>query len=99
MNDYENLWEEFDREIDQTFQECERDKREFFSDLYVDFQRDGIEYLNRKNNNSAICLMYEAFIYFLLQEDYKKCGYIRSLLNSYSNYRFQKYTSLRKRMG
>ena len=96
MKNDENLWEEFEREINQTLDECERNKREFFNDLYVDFQRDGIEYLNRKENNSAICLMYEAFIYFLLQEEYKRCGYIRSLLNSYSNYRFQKFTSIRK---
>ena len=87
MKDDEKLWEEFEREIDQTLEECDRSKREIFIELYADIQRDGKNYLNNKKNDSAICLMYEAFIYFLLHEDYNKCAYIRNLLDSYSTYR------------
>ena len=69
--------------------DCDAVSKSEYKNILTSIER--AEYLNRKENNSAICLMYEAFIYFLLQEDYKKCGYIRSLLNSYSNFRFQKY--------
>jgi len=62
-------------------------KEKFSLNYMQDIQRDGKNYLNNKKNDSAICLMYEAFIYFLLHEDYNKCAYIRNLLDSYSTYR------------
>lgn len=84
-------------ELDDFLAEMDEDQRKTFNDTF-DFLKDmGVGYLNRKNNASGICLVYETFIYFLTHEEYEKCAFLRKILDEYRNYRLSNSTNLMKR--
>ena len=86
MNNDES-WDEFQKEIDNTLNEIENDQNEFFFELYEDIKAAGDDFLKGNKNESAICLAYEALIYFIVHEEFEKCAYLRNRLNEYSNSR------------
>ena len=86
MNNDES-WDEFQKEIDNTLNEIENDQKEFFFELYEDIKAAGDDFLKGNKNESAICLAYEALIYFIVHEEFEKCAYLRNRLNEYSNSR------------
>lgn len=86
MNNDES-WDEFQKEIDNTLNEIENDKREFFFELYDDIKAEGNDFLKGYKNESIICLAYEALIYFIVHEEFEKCAYLRSKLTEYSHSR------------
>ena len=86
MNNDES-WDEFQKEIDNTLNEIENDQNEFFFELYDDIKAAGDDFLKGNKNESAICLAYEALIYFIVHEEFEKCAYLRNRLNEYSNSR------------
>jgi hypothetical protein len=86
MNNDES-WDEFQKEIDNTLNEIENDQKEFFFELYDDIKAAGDYFLKGNKNESAICLAYEALIYFIVHEEFEKCAYLRSRLTEYSNSR------------
>ena len=86
MNNDES-WDEFQKEIDNTLNEIENDQNEFFFELYDDIKAAGDDFLKGNKNESAICLAYEALIYFIVHEEFEKCAYLRNRLTEYSNSR------------
>lgn len=86
MNNDES-WDEFQKEIDNTLNEIENDQKEFFFELYHDIKAAGDDFLKGNKNESAICLAYEALIYFIVHEEFEKCAYLRNRLTEYSNSR------------
>lgn len=86
MNNDES-WDEFQNEIDNTLNEIENDQKEFFFELYDDIKAAGDDFLKGNKNESAICLAYEALIYFIVHEEFEKCAYLRNRLTEYSNSR------------
>jgi hypothetical protein len=83
-------------ELDNFIEEIEENQRKTFNDTF-DFLKDmGVTYLNRENNTSGICLVYETFIYFLINEEYEKCAFLKKILNEYRDYSLLKSTNLMK---
>ena len=58
-----------------------------FFELYDDIKAAGDDFLKGNKNESAICLAYEALIYFIVHEEFEKCAYLRNRLTEYSNSR------------
>ena len=84
-------------ELDEILAEIEEDQRKTFNDNFDFFKDMGLDYLNRKNNSSGLCLVYETFIYFLTHEEYEKCAFLRKILDEYRDYRLLNSTNLMKR--
>ena len=73
--------------------EIEEDQRKTFNDHFDFFKEMGLDYLNRKNNSSGLCLVYETLIYFLTHEEYDKCAFLRKILDEYRDYRLLNSTN------
>ena len=82
----------FGNELDMCFDEIENEiemnRKKMHNDTYEVLQLIGLDYLKRNNNQLAICIVYEAFIYFVIHEEYEKCTYIKALLNNFREYLF-----------
>ena len=85
MNSFEN---EPDMDFDEIENEIEANRKQMHNDTYEVLQLIGLDYLQRNNNQLAICIVYEAFIYFLIHEEYEKCAYIKAILNDFREYLF-----------
>ena len=78
-------WNEFMKEIDTTLQELEKERQKFYFEVFDDFKELRVNFQIGRNNESAICLAYEALLYFLLNEEYEKCSFLRGIINKYSD--------------
>jgi len=87
---YEEWSKKFDARIEKYEAEMDADMHNTFIDIYDNLKEDGINYLNHENNETSICLVYEAMLHFLVNEDYEKCAFIRAVLNEFATIRRKK---------
>lgn len=85
MDSFEN---ELDMDFDEIENEIEVNRKQMHNDTYEVLQLIGLDYLQRNNNQLAICIVYEAFIYFLMHEEYEKCACIKAIINDFREYLF-----------
>ena len=82
-DDMDNLLEDIIQEVDDRMYDM-------YLEVYDSLQQDGVGYLNIKNNENRICIVYDALICFMLNEDYEKCAYIKNLLSEFGKYRMSR---------
>jgi hypothetical protein len=87
---FESQDERFERIYEEEMHYCESVLESAYIDTFELLQMEGIGYLNRSNNEGAICMVYEALIFFMLHEDFKKCSIIRKYLDEFQNINMNK---------
>ena len=79
-------------DVEDFLEEIEKDQKKSYNETFDFLKEMGVNYLN--NNASGIGLVHEAFIHFLIHEEYEKCAYLKMMLNEFRDYRLLKSTNL-----
>ena len=88
---FESQDERFERIYEEEMRYCEFVLESVYIDTLDLLQMEGIDYLNCSNNESTICMVYEALIFFLLREDFEKCSIIRKYLDEFEQINIKKF--------
>ena len=87
---FESQDERFERIYEEEMLYSESVLESAYLDTFDLLQLEGIGYLNRSNNESTICMVYEALIFFMLREDFEKCSIIRKYLDEFQQINMDK---------
>lgn len=83
MDDYfDNIDKEYEEKIDR---EIEEDYDLLTLQVYFDLKEFGVAYIDKENNEHAICQVYETLIHFILKEEYEKCAFIKQILQEFKD--------------